>query len=123
MADAEAMGRLISMCLRIAKNALGTDQKAIAQKIASQLRGIGGSSHIGFGKNRVMSLADAIAKVLSEDLQHSTQVAEEAYEAIPLSLTEEGSLKDDVAVKGMGISGFVREDGCEKCYSCGYSKC
>ncbi len=134
-ADAEAIGRLTSISLRIAKG----NRREIAQKIVSQLSGIGGSTHVGFGKNRVMSLADAVSKVLAEDLALSETV-EEPAEQVPLSMPAEAESKaDDVAPaagqldlainKGAdlcpecGEVTFVREDGCEKCYSCGYSKC
>lgn len=139
-ADAEALGRLASLALRTANG----NRREVAQKIASQLRGIGGANQIGFGKNRVMSLGDAIGKVLAEELATSESVSD--GELIPLNLTVESqpaisnsSTKDDVvqnaaaADSGMlkgadlcpecGIASFVREDGCEKCYSCGYSKC
>ena len=83
-----------------------------------------------------MSLGDAIAKVLAEDLAQS--MPEEA-ETIPLNLTpvsepivNTGS--DDIS--GMpsstvqadlcpecGSASFVMEEGCKKCHSCGYSMC
>jgi ribonucleoside-diphosphate reductase alpha chain len=151
MADAEAIGRLISMSLRLAR-AAGSDPKAVAQKIASQLRGIGGASHVGFGKDRVMSLADAVAKVLSEDmaLGSASPVSETesaTAEPLPLNLTEEKSAPavstgvDDVVGAPIfsapsdpskvtadlcpecGQATFVYEEGCKKCYSCGYSMC
>jgi len=153
MADAEALGRLISMTLRYS----GDNRREIATKIVQQLRGIGGSSHIGFGKDRVMSLADAIAKVLAEDMAITEA---EKPEQVPLSLQEShsepilhtnglGTHKtevDPVIVPEIaeqmpmltlspretqsgdlcpecGNSTFVMEEGCQKCYSCGYSKC
>jgi ribonucleoside-diphosphate reductase alpha chain len=151
MADAEAIGRLISMSLRLAR-AAGSDPRAVAQKIASQLRGIGGASHVGFGKDRVMSLADAVAKVLSEDmaLGSATPVSETesaTAEPLPLNLTEEkvapaaSTGVDDVVGAPIftapsdpskvtadlcpecGQATFVYEEGCKKCYSCGYSMC
>jgi ribonucleoside-diphosphate reductase alpha chain len=140
MADAEAIGRLTSIALRVAKG----NRKEIAEKIVQQLRGIGGASHIGFGKDRVMSLADAVAKILAEDMaaveaiQSESAVTQQA-EQVPLALAESSSGKDDVmpmslaASQGVmagadlcpecGAATFVREDGCQKCYSCGYSKC
>lgn len=63
MADAEAMGRLISLSFRI-PSAFASDR--IAQNVIEQLSGIGGSSSAGFGQARVRSLADAVAKVLRE---------------------------------------------------------
>ncbi|MBI2596132.1 adenosylcobalamin-dependent ribonucleoside-diphosphate reductase [Candidatus Daviesbacteria bacterium] len=133
MADAEAMGRLVSLCLRIA--AKTPSSRAVAEKIIAQLRGIGASNQVGFGKDRVMSLADAIAKVLAEDLAHVP--AAEAAEPVPLNLTmEQSSLTDGelkqhelVASKQAdlcpecGNASFAYEEGCKKCYSCGYSMC
>lgn len=139
MADAEAMGRLMSLSLRLARSANSVDPTAVAQKIVSQLRGIGGASHVGFGKDRVMSLADAIAKVLAEDLAlgANEQSEKQVADPIPLNLVEEAPAantgSDDVVRSSAmaqadlcpecGNATFVREDGCQKCYSCGYSKC
>ncbi len=145
LADAEAIGRLASLSLRISR----PNSKEVAQEIVEHLQGIGGSSQVGFGKNRIMSLADAVAKALSEDMaMNASSVNELSSEPIPLNLTistETGA--DDVAIELLskttieetastqlslsnvdlcpecGNATFVREDGCEKCYSCGYSKC
>ena len=87
-----------------------------------------------------MSLADAIAKVLAEDLNSQEDVSE--AEAIPLNLTISDSSAQEAhqqvmeetddppkAMKGAdicpecGMVAFVSEDGCDKCYSCGFSKC
>ncbi|MDP3758155.1 MAG: hypothetical protein Q8Q86_00390, partial [Candidatus Daviesbacteria bacterium] len=105
MADAEAMGRLISLSLRLARGAQGTDPKAVALKIVGQLRGIGGASSVGFGKNRVQSLADAIAKVLAEDLALTPE--EQTVETIPLDLpTANADLCPEC-----GSASFVMEEG------------
>jgi ribonucleoside-diphosphate reductase alpha chain len=141
MADAEAIGRLTSIALRVA----GSNRRQVAEKIVQQLRGIGGASHIGFGKERVMSLADAVAKILAEDMAQTemqqTSLEESPAEQVPLALEEVSQVdtgKDDVMPLSLATSGvmagadlcpecgaatFVREDGCQKCYSCGYSKC
>ena len=141
MADAEAMGRLVSLSLRLARGTKETDPKAVAQKIVNQLRGIGGASSVGFGKNRIMSLADSIAKVLAEDLAQAPIT--NAAETLPLNLTqgyEEVATKlintgtDDVVKVSSssvqadlcpecGSASFVMEEGCKKCHSCGYSMC
>jgi len=62
-ADAEAIGRLISLALRIPSNYAPTE---VIQQIVNQLSGIGGSSSRGFGADRIHSLADAVSKVLSD---------------------------------------------------------
>ena len=135
MADAEAMGRLVSLSLRLARGTKETDPKAVAAKIVGQLKGIGGAMSVGFGKNRVQSLADAIAKVLAEDLSQAPSVAE----VIPLNLTQEPepvvNTGADDAINMLspkvnadlcpecGSATFVMEEGCKKCHSCGYSMC
>ncbi|MDP3948151.1 MAG: adenosylcobalamin-dependent ribonucleoside-diphosphate reductase [bacterium] len=133
MADAEAMGRLVSLSLRLARGAKGTDPKAVALKIVGQLRGIGGASSVGFGKNRVQSLADAIAKVLAEDLALTPE--EQTVETIPLNLVVNGDAPKLQAIDyklptanadlcpECGSASFVMEEGCKKCHSCGYSMC
>lgn len=60
-AMAEAMGRLISLTLRMASPISASDR---AKKIAAELIGIGGARSLGFGENRVRSLPDAVAKVI-----------------------------------------------------------
>ncbi len=129
MADAEAMGRLVSLSLRLARGAKETDPKAVAQKIVNQLRGIGGASTVGFGKNRVLSLGDAIAKVLAEDLAQTP--FPQGMEVIPLNLTPADPPSFPSASSGVqadlcpecGSATFVMEEGCKKCHSCGYSLC
>ena len=140
-ADAEALGRLASLALRISR----PSSSEIARKIVSQLRGIGGASSVGFGRERVMSLADAIAKALAEDLALGESVKSEiASEPIPLNLTVNGytdhptfDVRSPSTSLGTGLSSgthvdlcpecgqaaFVYEEGCKKCYSCGYSMC
>ncbi len=146
LADAEAIGRLVSLSLRISR----PNSLEIAREIIEHLRGIGGSSQVGFGKDRVMSLADAIAKALAEDMAlNSSTINETSTEPIPLNLTisngetdvqlELLSKSDELVDQAMlqpqlkltnvdlcpecGDASFVREDGCEHCYSCGFSKC
>ncbi|MFH0937150.1 MAG: adenosylcobalamin-dependent ribonucleoside-diphosphate reductase, partial [Candidatus Daviesbacteria bacterium] len=84
-ADAEAIGRLISLALRRISR---PNANIIARKIVDQLRGIGGSSQIGFGKERVMSLADAVAKALAEELAilETSKVEDSQAETLPLNL-------------------------------------
>jgi ribonucleoside-diphosphate reductase alpha chain len=63
MADAEAVGRLISLAFRI-PSLYSSDR--IAQNVAESLAGIGGASSAGFGQQRVRSLADAVSRVIRE---------------------------------------------------------
>ena len=58
---AEALGRLISLNLRILSPLSQTDR---IKEIADQLRSIGGSRSVGFGMQQVRSLPDAVARAL-----------------------------------------------------------
>ena len=62
-AMAEAMGRLISLTLRMASPIPPIER---ARKVAAELIGIGGARSLGFGENRVRSLPDAVAKVIDK---------------------------------------------------------
>jgi ribonucleoside-diphosphate reductase alpha chain len=114
-ADSEAIGRLISLCLR-----LGADfsPKEVLAQIVDQLEGIGGSSSIGFGKDKVRSLADGVAKVLRLYLGEEKEISL-AGEQPSLPLTTKPR---DICPK-CGQATLIYEEGCLKCSSCGYSKC
>lgn len=123
-ADAEAIGRLISMTFRI-PSSYSSDQ--VAQKVISQLRGIGGSGSTGFGINRVRSLADAVAKVIEQ--HQATKQAIEQPDEEP-SQPETASLfeadKSDIHTDicpDCGSASLRNVEGCQKCELCGYSKC
>ncbi len=127
-ADAEALGRVISLALRVSR----PNSKEVAMKIVSQLKGIGGASQIGFGKDRVMSLADAIAKALAEDIALTAASSQDPEQApLELTITDEVNYeqpklydtKEADLCPECGAASFVLEEGCQKCYSCGYSKC
>lgn len=143
LADAEAIGRLVSLSLRLSR-ASANNPREVAEKIVSQLRNIGGASHVGFGKDRVMSLADAIAKALSEDLASSgrddaVSASEASPELVPLNLPEvtQPSLLNGQSTSAIsapkasnmdicpecGDYSLALEEGCKKCHSCGYSAC
>lgn len=122
-ADAEAIGRLISLTFRIPSD-YSSDQ--IAQKVISQLRGIGGSSSTGFGADRVRSLADAVAKIMEHHLATKTaKISDiESIETAtaPLFKTEKSKSITDICPEcGSASLRFI--EGCQKCELCGFSKC
>lgn len=124
MADAEAIGRLISLSLRVPSQ---YPAKAVAEAVVDQLSGIGGADSVGFGNNRVRSLADGVAKVLREYVRADDANTETVSEVKPeLSATQQelplGSKKGDLCSE-CGQASLVLEEGCQKCYSCGASKC
>ena len=61
-AMSEAIGRLISLIFRLEP----IPPKERAREIIEQLSGIGGARSVGFGKNKVLSLPDAVSKALAE---------------------------------------------------------
>ncbi len=131
-ADAEGLGRLISLILRM-PSPLTPRQRAEA--VIAQLRGIGSGRPMGFGKNRVMSLPDAVAQVLEEhiglDQDEATypQLPDEdddelAIKQFSLDLKSEavGNITPDICPVCGNVT-FVNIEGCRKCFSCGHSEC
>lgn len=131
-ADAEGIGRLISLILRMPSP---LDPKERTQAVIAQLRGIGSGRPLGFGKNRVMSLPDAVAQVLEE---YIGSMDEEAHNDAKLP-DEEDEVEDpgqlelgfDLPKNSVtpdicpvcGNASFVNIEGCKKCFSCGHSEC
>ncbi len=134
-ADAEGIGRLISLILRM-PSPLTPKQRA--QAIIAQLKGIGSGRPMGFGKNRVMSLPDAIAQTLEEHIGNATamQVAaaklpdEEDEDAkaenmqldLGLAAVTNNGITPDVCPVCGNVT-FINIEGCKKCISCGHSEC
>ena len=130
-ADAEGLGRLISLMLRM-PSPLTPDQRA--QAIIGQLSGIGSGRSMGFGKNRVMSLPDAVAQVLQQHIGSSDSEREasrlpdeedEDEDAGQLDLglpSASASVKPDICPICGNVT-FVNIEGCKKCFSCGHSEC
>jgi ribonucleoside-diphosphate reductase alpha chain len=120
MAFAEALGRLISLVLRTPSTL--TQREKIGQ-IADQLSGIGGSRSVGFGAQRVLSLPDALAQVLSEYCERvEGEVAQAGMLSVLPELVAQPSAKADIC-PSCGWASFVHEEGCKKCHFCGHSEC
>jgi len=81
------------------------------------LKGIGGGRPLGFGRDRVRSLPDGVAQVLAEHLGLVEPVTE-GKEAGQLPLFPAGDLCPEC-----GHAALVNEEGCRRCYTCGYSEC
>ncbi len=127
-AVSEAIGRLISYILRMSSPTQQTDR---LREVVRQLGGIGGGRSLGMGPNRVRSLPDGIGQVLDMYLREK---------AGALPVMEEKSngnsghqtIEEEAAVPKMkigdlcpecGEAAVVNEEGCRKCYACGYSEC
>ncbi len=141
-AVSEAIGRLISYILRLA-SPIAPRERLL--EVVRQLSGIGGGRSLGFGPNRVRSLPDGVGQVLNEylDGRKTHQVTESDAHADPS--TGSGQRPEPVSGNGhfpqaepeaaapvakmgdlcpeCGEATMVNEEGCRKCYSCGYSEC
>jgi ribonucleoside-diphosphate reductase alpha chain len=121
-AVSEALGRLISYILRLSSPVSPRNR---VKEIVRQLSGIGGMRSIGFGPQRVSSLPDGVAQVLQEYLDESVDdealqlpPVPEAQLALPIKPAKLGDLCPEC-----GAATLVNEEGCRKCYSCGFSEC
>ena len=126
-AVSEAIGRLISYILRLASPIAPRDR---LKEVRRQLSGIGGGRFLGFGPNRVRSLPDGVAHALEEYLENTIMDEREAdgdmdngfYTSIQVS-AEQAALQIGDLCPECGQAALVNEEGCRKCYSCGYSEC
>ena len=142
-AVSEAIGRLISYVLRLSSPIEPTQRMTDVQR---QLGGIGGGRSLGFGPNRVRSLPDGVAQVLQEYLDERAvrmgkgQTVRQLSQSSLLEETEAAQMNlsaDDVDAQSApanpakigdlcpecGVAAVINEEGCRKCYSCGYSEC
>ncbi|KKR72187.1 ribonucleoside-diphosphate reductase [Candidatus Roizmanbacteria bacterium RIFCSPLOWO2_01_FULL_40_14] len=145
-AMAEALGRMVSLNLRFNAHLSPRDR---IKEIIHHFSGIGGSTSIGFGKERVRSLPDALAKVLathfsdvidtpktngvSHNLPDDSQANGVTNGHMPAALVESNEIvqplhleKEDESYDfcpDCGEAALAYEEGCKKCYSCGYSAC
>ncbi len=115
MAVAEALGRLISLVLRL-PSPLSAQRRL--EEVISQLSRIGGAQATGFGKAKVLSLPDALARTLAE---HIGQVQANG-DAQTLPHRSEARRIGDLC-KECGQATLVYEEGCKKCVSCAYTEC
>lgn len=125
-AMAEALGRVCSLFLRYG------DHGNKIQLLVKHLKGIGGSGAVGFGPNRVESIADAVAQALEThagDVDHHHEHA--AADDIPIAATAYNVLSDNARVPytskdlcpSCGSASLLNVEGCKTCGNCGYSKC
>jgi ribonucleoside-diphosphate reductase alpha chain len=117
MADAEALGRMISLALR----------SGVAPKeVISQLKGIGGSEPIFTDGGLVQSIPDAIAKVLERAFGDAAAKSG----APPASRGEaksdpksENAPKDFYTTRCRVCGAILPDEKCPTCPNCGWSRC
>jgi ribonucleoside-diphosphate reductase alpha chain len=137
MADAEAMGRLISLALR---------SGIPMTEIHRQLRGISSDRAVGLGPNKVLSVPDAVGLAIEEwvrlqqgvqqDLLRSTgeqqvPVMEQITVAPSAAGNAQPAFQFDQHVGGESFMGTCPDcgsqlefaEGCVKCHVCGFSEC
>jgi len=133
-AVSEAIGRLISYILRLASS---IEPSKRLSDVVSQLNGIGGGRPLGFGPNRVRSLPDGLAQILTDYLQSREERLENAAEFMEnievKPKKRQSNMVEVPATQRMmqigdlcpecGQAAFVNEEGCRKCYACSYSEC
>jgi ribonucleoside-diphosphate reductase alpha chain len=127
-AVSEAIGRLISYILRMASPIVPVDR---LREVVVQLIGIGGGRSLGFGINRVRSLPDGIGQVLDQYLREKSGIPA-ATEEKTNGGNGSGHTIENEAARAMkigdlcpecGEAAVVNEEGCRKCYACGFSEC
>ena len=116
-AVSEAIGRLISYALRIISPVSPRERLA---EVVRQLAGIGGGRPLGFGPNRILSLPDGLARALAEYLGETPEQG-----LVDMDLHGRGQLSIRVGdlCPECGAAAVVNEEGCRKCYVCGFSEC
>jgi ribonucleoside-diphosphate reductase alpha chain len=144
MADAEAVGRLMSLALRS-----GISLAALHR----QLRGISSDRAVGLGPNKVMSVPDAIGLALEDWMKMKNGVQQELLsssaniqaiqpemtikpQAVTVRNTSGGLEQAAVfeAASGQNGAAFIgtcpdcgsqleMAEGCAKCHVCGFSEC
>ncbi len=124
MADAEAIGRLVSLALR---------SGIPITSLAAQLRGISCDRAVGIGPNKVLSAPDAIGQAIERYLEEREGVQED----LPLApmRTASATMPSPRSSKHSGADSFIGscpecgtgslayEEGCVKCHVCGFSEC
>jgi len=137
-AMSEALGRVCSLFLRYG------DHGNKVKLLIKHLKGIGGTGGIGFGANRVESIADAVAKALEmhvglngngngHDSAAGKEMAAAAAGSVPFSAGGQalqgdyGSMAPYTSPADLcpscGSASLINAEGCKTCANCGYSKC
>ena len=121
MADAIAIGRLASTMLRMDSRIAPARRLDI---IIEKLKDIGGTRSNGmFGPQKITSLATAVARGLQlylNDIREAEDPTDGEFAVEPPAEGRHGSA--DLCPE-CGSYTLVKEEGCGKCHSCGFSAC
>jgi len=129
-AVAEAVGRLISLCLRLPSSLSPSER---LEAVVGQLSGIGGGRPLGFGPRRVRSLPDGLAQVLAghladrQEADGQLQIADSRWQITENADHQPSAIGHRPPSADLcpecGQATLVTEEGCLKCHTCGYSEC
>ncbi|MEX2180518.1 MAG: vitamin B12-dependent ribonucleotide reductase [Gemmatimonadaceae bacterium] len=142
MADAEAIGRLVSLALRSGIS---------IQQVHRQLRGISSDRAVGLGPNKVLSVPDAIGLALEDWMRTKQGVQQEllttaetlaapgvvpgapvpVVQQLPVASAGGAQMAFEAISGGDAFIGTCPDcgsqlefaEGCVKCHVCGYSEC
>jgi ribonucleoside-diphosphate reductase alpha chain len=123
-AMSEALGRVATLFLRFGELPDGNK----ARLLIKHLKGIGGTGAVGFGPNRVESVADAVAKAMELHLDGPDVNGWVAATAVP-SHEDFAVHEDDLEFGNLdicpscGTASLINSEGCKNCSNCGYSRC
>ena len=124
-ADAEAIGRLMSLALR---------SGVPIGSIRDQLRGISSDRAVGVGPKKVLSAPDAIGQAIERYLEEQAGIQEELPITAPAAPSDVRAEPAPARYTGhhehfmgscpdCGSGQLAYEEGCMKCHVCGYSEC
>jgi ribonucleoside-diphosphate reductase alpha chain len=129
-ADAEALGRLISLILRLPSPMPPLER---VREIITQLEYIGGARSSGFGDARVLSVPDGVARTLKRYLETAAHGNDHAsFAAELLQAPRSPGTADALALHALNGTRFcphchraslVLNHGCHRCTECGYKEC
>ncbi len=136
MADAEAIGRLVSLALRSGIS---------IQQVHRQLRGISSDRAVGLGPNKVLSVPDAIGLALEDWMRTKNGVQQELLttaetlaapsapvaKSMPVASISGTQMQFEAVSGGDAFIGTCPDcgsqlefaEGCVKCHVCGFSEC
>ena len=126
-ADAEGLGRMISLQLRTTAPA---NRMEMLRLVVGQLSGIGGARTAGMGPQRIRSLPDVVASVLNQQFfeqeeprQLDLPIHAESQAVTAATATLESHFRNADMCPECGTYTLIHAEGCRSCPTCGFSEC
>jgi ribonucleoside-diphosphate reductase alpha chain len=119
--QSEAICRLMSLALRAGVK---------VEEVVDELKGIRGPMPMFTDKGTILSLPDALGKILEQHVTTAVNIEEiiarpEKQEVLPFAKTEEKSIADFGFMPGCPDCGspLMMSEGCINCTGCGFNRC